>query len=210
MADRNGRRLAALVDDLLDLQRIASGTLKTSPQPVDFACLLRDILDQHAPCAQSRGVRLVLAEAPAALPGRVDTMRFAQMVGNLLANAIEFSPADAPVEVRLLTTGPDVRVAVTDRGPGIPAHLHGRIFERFVQADTSDRRARQGSGLGLAIVRELAELLGGSVGLESTPGKGSTFTLVLPRFPSGGRNSLARAEDQHAGNRDRCELAALA
>lgn len=179
-AHRNGQRLQALVDDLLDLQRIATGSLRITPKPVDFAVLCGEVVAQHLAHARSRQVELRYEPPPRPVPGVTDPTRFAQILGNLLTNAVKFSPAGAPVEVRLVPGTAWVGISVTDRGPGIPPELQGRIFERFVQVDSSDSRARQGTGLGLAIVRELGELLGGRVAVDSAPGRGSTFTLTLP------------------------------
>jgi signal transduction histidine kinase len=198
-AHRNGQRLQALVDDLLDLQRIASGSLRIRPQSVDFIALCGEVVAQYQPEAVSRGVALRYAHPPGPLPGVTDPVRFGQILGNLLANAVKFSPPGSAVAIRLSADQGRVRVAVVDHGPGIPPELQGRIFERFVQVDSSDRRARQGSGLGLAIVRELSALLGGQVAVDSAPGRGSTFTLTLPlAMPRSGVHH-AFAENADAG-----------
>lgn len=194
-AHRNGQRLQALVDDLLDLQRIASGSLRIRPQSVDFVALCGDVIAQYELEAQNRAVALRYEPPPGPLLGFTDPVRFGQILGNLLSNAVKFSPPGSAVIVRLSAGQDQLRVAVIDRGPGIPPELQGRIFERFVQADSSDRRARQGSGLGLAIVRELSALLGGKVSLDSAPGYGSTFTLILPRAIPRGDACHALAEN---------------
>lgn len=194
-AHRNGARLAAMVDDLLDLQRMANGTLKVEPKPVDYARLVTEVVAEHRPSAGKRRVRLEIEPLRGRLFGRSDPLRFAQILGNLVGNAIKFSPTGGTVKLTLEEAGPFVRVTVADSGPGIPEDLLPRIFERFVQLDVSDRRARAGIGLGLAIARELAERLGGTIRVASRPGQGSRFTLELPRFAGVSNSCPVVAED---------------
>jgi len=115
----------------------------------------------------------------------VDALRLQQVLANLLSNAAKFSPSGGMVAVRASLRGEQVRVAVIDRGPGIPAAFRDRIFQKFSQADASDTRQKGGSGLGLAISRELMGHMRGSLGFESVEGEGATFYFELPVCPAG-------------------------
>jgi signal transduction histidine kinase len=110
----------------------------------------------------------------------VDPARLQQVLANLIANAIKFSPDGEVVSVALQRRDEAVRILVRDRGPGIPEAFRARLFERFAQADGSDTRQRGGTGLGLAISRALVERMGGAIGVDSTPGQGATFHVDLP------------------------------
>ncbi len=181
IATRNGDRLKLLVDDLLDLQRIESGALAFEPRRVELVAFLRELLRQHEAYAVEFGVRLEADLPPGGALCRTDPGRLAQAVGNLLSNAVKFSPPGETVRVSLRPRERHWRIAVADRGPGIPPEFRPRLFEKFAQADSSDRRRGQGTGLGLAIVKAIVERLGGACGFESEPGRGATFHIDLPR-----------------------------
>ncbi len=181
VAARNGDRLKLLVDDLLDLERIENGGLHFEPQPVELGGFLRELLAQYDSYATEFGIELELELPAAELSCRTDPGRLAQAVGNLLANAVKFSPPGEKVRVCLSVADSRFRIAVTDRGPGVPPEFQPRLFEKFAQADSSDQRRGRGTGLGLAIVKAIVERLGGSCGFETGPGRGSTFHIELPR-----------------------------
>ena len=181
IATRNGDRLKLLVDDLLDLERIESGALAFEPRRVELGGFLRELLHQHESYAAEFGVRLSADLPPGGALCRTDPGRLAQAVGNLLSNAVKFSPPGETVRVSLRPRDRHWRIAVADRGPGIPPEFRPRLFEKFAQADSSDRRRGQGTGLGLAIVKAIVERLGGACGFESEPGRGATFHIDLPR-----------------------------
>ncbi|MDV2078289.1 ATP-binding protein [Marinobacter xestospongiae] len=182
IADKNATRLIHLVNDLLDLQKIASGKMEfqITPHPLDQ--LLSEAVEQNRPYGQERRVSIDLEPCATDITVNVDRERLLQVMANLLSNAIKFSSEDAAVEVRANVnpaTG-NVTVEVEDHGCGIPSQFHSRVFQRFAQADASDTRSKGGTGLGLAITRELVERMGGQVSFHSEEGRGSTFRVVLP------------------------------
>ncbi|MER3419370.1 MAG: PAS domain-containing sensor histidine kinase, partial [Chloroflexota bacterium] len=177
-------RLVQLVEELLQLARIESGAelvmAEVEPRDVLAGCVQR-----FAHMAERAGVTLIL-DLPPELPRLpADAARLDQAVGNLIHNAIKFTPPGGTVWVSAATDGAVLRIQVTDTGQGIdPADLP-RIFERFYVADRA--RAGRGTGLGLAIVKHVARAHGGTVTAESTPGRGSTFTISLPLAGADGR-----------------------
>jgi PAS domain S-box-containing protein len=180
IAQSNCDRLIRLINDILDSEKIESGTVPLRPQAVEVAPLVRQALAANEVFAQQHGVELRMQAPSTALTVRADVDRLLQVLTNLLSNAVKFSPADAVVEVRVSGTKDLVRVEVTDHGPGIPLEFQKRIFQKFSQADSSDTRAKGGTGLGLNISRTLVEKMGGQLGFSSTPGAGATFFFELP------------------------------
>jgi len=180
IAKRNGDRLILLLNDILDLERIAAGRMEFVFEPVDPVALAADAIEQNRPFAEAYGVSLMLdaASVPAA---HADRHRIAQVLTNLLSNAVKFSPAGSEVTVRVSDEGRSIRTSIVDRGRGIPEAFRDRIFQRFAQADAGDARTKGGTGLGLSIVRSIVEQHGGRVGYESVDGAGSTFWFDLPR-----------------------------
>jgi two-component system sensor histidine kinase BaeS len=164
--------LAHLVDDLGDLALADAGQLRLDPVEVDLAGLLRHLA--------AAGDGRVTVEAPDELPLVADPVRLRQVVGNLVANAERHTPPDGRITVSARRTDSWVVVAVADTGSGIAAEDLPHVFDRFWRAEKSRSRRTGGGGLGLAIVRHLVEAHGGAVGVTSTPGVGSTFTVRLP------------------------------
>ena len=175
----NADRLERILNDILDLERLEAGAIRLELRDHDAAALVEEATGLVEPTAVAAGVELRTTVRAAAVRG--DGERIVQALSNLLVNAIEHSPRGDAVSVVAIPDGDSVVFSVTDRGGGIPHHLHGSIFERFTQADASDARERGGAGLGLAIVRRIAESHGGCVRLDSAPGEGATFAIVLPR-----------------------------
>jgi len=175
---RSGGMLLKLLNDALDLARIEAGRLELEPAPFDPRQLVADVVQLEQGVAQSRGLRLVL-EAADDLPERMigDAVRLKQILLNLTSNALKFTERGG-VTVRAQRDGGGLLFSVADTGPGIPEASQARLFERFEQADSPQRRA--GSGLGLAICRELVEMMDGRIELESRMGVGSTFRVRLP------------------------------
>lgn len=167
-------RLASLVGDVLDASRIEAGAFSYSFADVDVAELVEEMVAAAAPGRDD--VTLTARVEP--LPRvRGDRRRLKQVLANLLENALEHSRAGDDVEVRAWAEDGSVRVAVRDRGPGLPREHQELVFEKFGRAGDG---TRPGSGLGLFIARAIAEAHGGSLEVESAPGRGATFTLSLP------------------------------
>ncbi len=204
---RSAESLLRIINDLLDFSKIEAGRLTVEHIPFDLDLLLKDIVELYQPRAQAKGLALVLdrrEQAPQWVHG--DPLRLRQILLNLLDNAIKFTDHG---EIRLVVerrraNGRDgFRFTVRDTGIGIPAHARERIFEAFAQADGSTSRRYGGTGLGLTICRQLADLMGGSISVESRPRQGSAFHLDLPleatEAPSPERpKGAARARFEHA------------
>src|SRR5690606_7568280 len=174
---RASKQATRLIDDLLDLSRIDTGRLAIDPKPEPLTALILEAVELHLPAARQRAIELdwiVHQPLPAVM---ADRERILQLMGNLLGNAIKFTPAGGRVGVEATTSGAEVRVTVVDTGPGIPAEYLPRVFDRFWQARREDRG---GLGLGLAIVQGIAEAHGGRVWVESTSSAGARFGFTLP------------------------------
>ena len=181
MIERSTRTLAQLIDDLLDVSRIIAGKLTFEARPVDLRFVVEAALDAALPAAQSRGVTVERSIEPGVPPISGDAGRLQQVVGNLLANAIKFTPEGGLIEAALERSGGRARIRVRDTGSGISAEFLPFIFERFRQADTTSTRKQKGLGLGLAIARHIIEMHGGSIEAASKgEGEGSTFTVTFP------------------------------
>jgi PAS domain S-box-containing protein len=174
---RSARRLAGLVEMLLDVSRIATGRLELSKQSVDLVQLAREAIDRYADEAKRVGSEMVL-EGDASMQGSWDALRLEQVFANLLGNALKYA-AGSSVTIRVSGRDGEARFEVADRGPGIGAEDVARIFGRFERAAPS--RHYGGLGLGLYIARQVVEAHGGTIGVHETPGGGATFSVVLPR-----------------------------
>jgi two-component system sensor histidine kinase ChiS len=175
----SGRRLTALINDILDVSRLRHRDLPLRRQPVDLRTLAETVLTVMRPLAQGKPVELQ-NEIPADLPPALgDEDRLQQILFNLVGNAIKFTDRGT-VRITAASRHGRLEVTVADTGIGIPEALQGRIFQSFEQADASDARAFGGAGLGLAITKQLVELHGGAIAVESAPGAGSRFWFTLP------------------------------
>ncbi|HEX2081393.1 MAG TPA: ATP-binding protein [Longimicrobium sp.] len=175
------RHLAQQVDrlrqDLLDVAAIEAGRLSIEPMEADLGAVVEEVMGTVAAAAQEKGLRMD-ASVPADLPAVwADAERIQQLLGNLVGNAVKFTPEGGAVEVRCAMEDGLVRVSVADTGPGMPPEQLPHVFDRFWQA-RSTRRA--GAGLGLAIAKGIVEAHGGEIGVRSEPGQGATFTFTLP------------------------------
>ena len=176
-ANRSAQHLLELVDDILDISKIEAGKLEMFPEAVDLCTLVRDTATALQLQAREKGIDLEIS-TPEECRVETDAARVRQIVLNLLSNAVKFTDEGGVcLALRPVPAGA-LEIRVRDTGPGIGADDLGRIFEEFEQAEGS--AGRGGTGLGLAISRRLAELLGGSLTVESEVGRGSTFTLSLP------------------------------
>ncbi|QLC72899.1 PAS domain S-box protein [Pseudomonas sp. LPB0260] len=193
IAHHNSLRLSHLINDLLDMDKLVAGKMTLDLQLLDLSALLGESLASNQAFADQHGVVLAAADC-AALQVRVDAMRLQQVLTNLLSNAVKFSPRGASVRLSAAQHGPQVRISVQDRGPGIPAEFHTRIFQKFSQADAADSRQKGGTGLGLAISKELIERMGGRIGFDSLEGQGTTFWFELP-LPAAGSGLPSAADD---------------
>jgi signal transduction histidine kinase/CHASE1-domain containing sensor protein len=181
IALRNSDRLAHLINDLLDIEKMESGKMNFELAEQPLLPLLEQSLEANSGYAQQFNVRFTLQAHSSDARCLVDAHRFLQVMANLLSNAAKFSPTDGEVIVTLDTLPGSARICVQDKGPGIPEEFWPRIFQKFSQADSSDTRAKSGTGLGLAICKAIVERMGGTIGFDTESGKGTTFWFELPR-----------------------------
>jgi signal transduction histidine kinase/CheY-like chemotaxis protein len=181
----SGEALLTVINDILDFSKVEAGKLVIEPFPFDLRLAIEEVDEMLAPRAEERKLDLVL-EYSSAVPRHFigDAGRIRQVVTNLAGNAVKFS-ADGCVLITVECQGQDaqqarMRISVRDNGPGIPKEKLDLLFRKFSQVDASNTRKYGGTGLGLAISKQLVELMGGSIGVESRPGEGSTFWFTLP------------------------------
>ena len=179
--DRNAALQAQLIDDLLDISRIASGKLRLELGPIELQAVIESAVETVRATAEAKHLTIVRTLDPDVGPVLGDATRLQQVMWNLLSNALKFTPVGGRIEVRLRRRGADAEVEVHDSGQGIAPSLLPHIFDRFRQGDSSTTRPQGGLGLGLAIARQLVELHHGTIRAES-PGeaRGTTFTVMLP------------------------------
>jgi two-component system phosphate regulon sensor histidine kinase PhoR len=177
---QESRRVSGLVENVLDVSRIERGRKQYSVEPCDMNKLFHATLDGLRPYAEDKKVHLESRVQGTPGPVDCDSIAIQQVLVNLIDNAIKHSPAGATVLVLLEFEDQSVRLSVSDVGPGIPAEDHEKIFEPFFRRGSELRRETQGTGLGLSIVRHAIEAHGGSIKVESEPGQGSRFVLMLP------------------------------
>jgi PAS domain S-box-containing protein len=178
----SGRHLLELVNDILDLSKIEAGRMDLHLEEVALGLLIEETLGTLAPLAQTKGIDLTGDTPDSALTVHADRSRLTQILFNLLSNAIKFTPDGGTVSVICRAEDNRACIAVRDTGIGIAPEDHERVFREFEQVDTSHGRQQQGTGLGLTLTKDLVELHGGSIALESAVGAGSTFTVSLPRL----------------------------
>lgn len=179
IAHRNSLRLGHLINDLLDMEKIAAGKMAFDMREHSLRRLLEEALSSNQALAVHLGVNCTLRTPPEAHVW-VDALRLQQVLSNFISNAIKYTPEGGEVTLHCELVGDHVRINVSDQGPGIPLDFQSRVFEKFAQADASDSRQKGGSGLGLAISKEFIERMGGRVGFESRAGQGTTFWCELP------------------------------
>ena len=197
--ESQAKSLARLTKSLLDIGRFDAGGGTVSPRSIELRALLAELEKAFRVLAEQRGVALQVTWADDA-PHEVqwDPDRMSEVLGNLLGNAVKFTPGGGHVSLRVEKAGDGVVIEVRDTGAGIPADQLPHIFEKFYQADNQESASQRGTGLGLAIAKGIVEAHKGTITVESTPGVGTVFTLVLPLRVSGRRQS-GRSEPMSAG-----------
>jgi hypothetical protein len=192
IALENGERLARIVNDILDFERIGSGKMLYRKELVPVRALVEQTIEANQILAREYGVRLLLDDPSGQADVSTDPARLSQVITNLLSNAIRFSPRGADVVVAIESTPTMVRISVKDQGPGIPPEYKDRIFEKFVQVDATDARKKGGTGLGLAIAKQITTQLGGEICLDTVPNRGSCFHVTLRRHRTSAELSRSR------------------
>ena len=181
---RNGQAQASLVEDLLDVARVITGKLTLDVEPIDLAALVRAAAASLAFAAQAKGISFLVESSPETIPIVGDRTRLQQVVWNLLANAVKFTPKYGKVTARTSRSGSLATIEVVDTGIGIEPDFLPFVFDRFRQEDATSKRSHGGLGLGLAIVRHLVEMHGGSVTASSAGrAQGAAFIVALPVQP---------------------------
>ena len=176
----NAERLVALVNDLLDLSRIESGRIELKSEPVDLAEVVKVVTLTMQHKIQEKRQSLEIAVDPAATNVNGDKDKLVQVLTNYVSNAYKYTPEDGAIRIQIARQANLARVAVADSGFGISPEDQERLFTRFYRVDNSMTRTVGGTGLGLSIVKQLIELQGGEVGVESALGEGSTFSFTVP------------------------------
>lgn len=185
MAYRNGKRLSALVNDILDFEKLDAHQMSFHLQPIELSRFLGHAVELNEIYAERHRVKLLLEPVPEGLTVVADEHRLLQVITNLVSNAAKHSPPDEQVQVSAHARNGTVRVAVRDHGQGVPESFRPYIFGKFAQAEQSTTRKKEGTGLGLAISKAIIEQMGGTIGFESVPGQGATFFFDLPAAAAG-------------------------
>ncbi len=180
IAYSNSERLMRLINDILDMEKIKSGTLSFVFEELDVARLLYEAARSNAAYAEQLDVKIKVARVPQGILVMGDPDRIAQALANLISNAAKFSPKGGSIVLAAKKKDGWVRISVADKGEGIPEEFRDRVFSRFAQADSTDARQKGGSGLGLSITKAIAEAHSGKVGFTTAIGKGTTFFIDLP------------------------------
>lgn len=182
IANTNSERLVRLINDILDIEKIEAGHMEFHPEKLQLLPLIEKSIDDNRGFAQQMQVKLTLRSSLHHVKAFVDPDRFIQVMTNLLSNAAKFSAPQAEVWVDMSITATGlIKVAVEDKGIGIPEEFQGRLFQKFAQADSSDTRSKGGTGLGLSISKAIMEKFSGSLQFDTKPGEGSVFYLTLPQ-----------------------------
>jgi signal transduction histidine kinase len=179
----SGKHLLSLINDILDLSKIEAGRMELEVDSFDVPAALDNALTLVRERAQRHGIGLQLQVAPEVGEMRADERKFKQILLNLLTNAVKFTPDGGKVDVRAGLADGLLQVAVADTGIGIAAADQAAVFEEFKQVGRHYTNKQEGTGLGLALTKRFVELHGGTLTLDSEPGKGSTFTFTLPSQP---------------------------
>jgi signal transduction histidine kinase len=177
---RNAERLLGLISDLLDLSRLDAGGLRLNLAEMDVRSVVAAVYENSQPAALAKSIAFTLAAEPSELKIWGDAHRLEMVITNLVSNAIKFTPVGGRIEVRVTDLEEGVAVEVEDTGPGIAPEDLPRVFERFFQVNPADRRREGGVGIGLALAKELVELHGGTIDVDSEPERFTCFRIVIP------------------------------
>jgi signal transduction histidine kinase len=204
--ERNARRQARLIEDLLDISRIVAGKLELRLSPTDLRPAVGEAVEGLRSAAEAKGLRLVADLRPTG-SAYADPVRLQQIVSNLIGNAIKFTPPGGRIDVALMPEAGRGRIVVSDTGEGISRTLLPHVFDRFRQADATAKRSHGGLGLGLAIVRELVQMHGGTVeGASEGEGCGARFTVDLPLMTEAAVSAVSAAGTRSAAIPERQAL----
>ena len=195
----NGHRLLKLINQLLDFAKLEAGHVQLKISHFDVNALVQELSEAMRPLAEHRELKLKLTLDEKIPPFGADQEKIDTVISNLLSNAMKFTPPGGTIHVETSLQGDRVRVAVTDSGVGIAPKNHALIFERFYQVDGSSSRERAGTGLGMALSKELVEMHGGMIALDSELGKGSTFSITLPLTEVPTDVLLPSGDEKHEG-----------
>jgi signal transduction histidine kinase/DNA-binding response OmpR family regulator len=180
LVHRNATRLLELVNQLLDLSRLESGTMQLRAAPENIIPLLKGLLQSFCSYAERKNISMAFASSAEDLVVYFDREKLQKIITNILSNAFKFTPQGGRVELSVTRDAQSVSVRISDTGIGIPAGEIPRIFDRFYQVDSSHAGEQEGTGIGLSLTRELVELHKGTIAVESEEGRGTTFTVELP------------------------------
>src|SRR5690606_38370156 len=172
------QRLSTMINSLLDIARLEQGGLQLDVAPLDLSDLARRVVEEIQPTAERHTLLFETRAAPLMIVG--DALRLEQVLQNLVINALKYSPAGGAVRVTVEQRDGLARVSVADEGIGIPADALPNLFQRFFRAGNAESQTIGGMGLGLYVVKEIVSLHGGTVAVESSEGRGSTFSICLP------------------------------
>ena len=184
ISHRNADRLVLIINDILDLEKIANGRLEFNLEDTDIVSLLRETGDANASLEQRFGVRIQIENLNTPIWLNTDPNRVIQVLTNLLSNAAKFSKPGDRILVRAEDDPNELRISVTDKGQGIPMAEQHKVFQRFADLSNSNRAAKGGTGLGLSVCKAIVENLGGKIGFDSREGFGTTFYFTLPKKTS--------------------------
>jgi PAS domain S-box-containing protein len=208
IAHKNSERLVRLINDMLDIEKIEAGKMEFKIRPLELIPLIEQTIQASRAYGEEFGVEFAVEHALPGVKVCADGDRLIQVVTNLLSNAAKFSPRGDTVEVSVSRHDGAIRVAVADHGPGIAEEFREHVFEKFVQADSSDAREKGGTGLGLSICKAIVEKLGGRIGFDTETGAGTTFYFDLPEWREAEAGDIAETKagdiaETKAGDRPR-------
>ncbi len=185
IARSNSDRLLRLINDILDIEKIESGKVEYDLRVLEIRPLVEQALESTRAAADQLSVSFSVHDTAPGARVRTDADRLIQVLTNLLSNATKFSPRGGVVRVTIARRDGSIRVSVSDDGPGIPESFREHVFQKFAQADASDRRQKGGTGLGLSICKAILQQLGGRIDFKSEAGKGTTLYFDLPEWRAG-------------------------